>query len=151
DRGERLPGIHSAGRIVRIHDDDGTSAFGHQRFDFARVRDERTRRVAGIMYRTPAVQIYRRAPQWVVRTRHQDLIAAIQQCTEREVDQLADAIADEDLFGSDSPYAAFLLLHDHRFARGEDSLLVHIAFAVAQVLDHGQSHRFRRAKTECKG
>ena len=40
DRRENLAGIHRAGGIVRIHDDDGARAPGDQRLDLVRVGHE---------------------------------------------------------------------------------------------------------------
>ena len=48
----------------------------------------------------------------------------------------------------DAAHAAFLLLHDHGFARREDALLVAVALGGAQVLDHREAHRLRRAEAE---
>ena len=84
-----------------------------------------------IMHGAAGIEIHGRGPQRVVGTRHQHLVAGIQQRAQREVNQLAHTVADEHLFGRDPAHAALLLLHHHRFARRENPLLVHVSLAVA--------------------
>ena len=103
---------------------------------------------AGIVHGAAAIEIHRRRPQRIVRARHQHLIAVVEQRAQHQVDQLADAVADEYLLGAHPGHAARLLLHDHGFARREDALLVAVALAFGQVLDHRQPHGLGRAKTE---
>ncbi len=109
------------------------------------------RGMAGIMHRAAGVEIHRRGPQRIVGARHQHLIAGIQQRAQGQIDQLAHAVADEHFLGRDAAHAALLLLHDDGFARRENALLMHVALAVAQVLDHGQAHGFRGAEAEGVG
>src|SRR5262249_32280671 len=84
----------------------------------------------------------------IVRTGHQHLVAFVEQRSQYEVDQLADTVADENLFGRYSRYTARLLLHHNGFTGGENTLLVAVPFGVRQVLDHGEPHRLRRAEPE---
>src|SRR4029077_124444 len=84
-----------------------------------------------------------------VRARHQHFVALIEQRAQHQVDELAHAVADEDFLGRDAGDAPGLLLHDDRFARREDALLVAVPFCLRQVLDHGESHGLRR--TQAKG
>src|ERR1700720_1853501 len=78
-----------------------------------------------------------------------DLVGLIEQRPQNEVNQLADAVADEDFFSGYPGNAAPLLLHDDGFASGKDTFLVTIPFGIGQVLDHRQTHGFRGPEAEC--
>ena len=87
-------------------------------------------------------------PQWVVRAGHKHFVARVQQSSQREVDQLAYAVADENFLRGDVLDAAVLLLHDDGFPRREDTLLMTIRFGLPEVFDHRQTHGFRRTESE---
>src|SRR5207253_6801508 len=44
-----------------------------------------------------------------------------------------------------------LLLHDHRFTRRKDALLMAVPFRLREVLDHGESHGLGRTQAEGSG
>ncbi len=148
NRLERLARIHRAGRIVGIDDDDRSRPRRNQRLDLLGIRFEAALRPAGVVHRAAAVQIHCGSPQRIIGTRHQNFIVIGEQRAQYQIDELADAVADEYLLGADSAHAAILLLHHHRFARRKNALLVTVAFAVTQVLDDRQPHRLRGAKSE---
>src|SRR5439155_17260288 len=81
----------------------------------------------------------------------QHFVALVEERPQHQVDELAHAVADEDFLGGDAGDAPGLLLHDDRFARGKDALLVAIPFGLRQVLDHGESHGLRGTKAEGPG
>ncbi|MGC4111368.1 MAG: hypothetical protein QM747_13280 [Nocardioides sp.] len=140
--------IHRAGRVVRVDDDDRARLARDQRRDFFRVRHEVVLGPARVVDSLAAVQRDRRRPQWIVGARDQHLVAVIQQRAQAQVDQLADAVADEHLFGAHARHAAHLLLHHHGLTGREDALLVAVTFRHRHVLDHRQAHRLRRAEAE---
>ena len=100
------------------------------------------------MHRAARVEIHRSSPQRIIGARYQNLVAAVEQGAQREVDELAHAIADEHLLGGHAAHAPFLLLHHHGLARREYALLVDVALAVPQVLDHREAHGLGCAKAE---
>jgi hypothetical protein len=90
----------------------------------------------------------RGAPQRIIRRRQQHLLAGVQQCAQREVDQFADAVADEHPLDVGHARAARMLARQNRLARGFQPLLVAIRIAVGEVRgDRGRQVR-RRAKSE---
>src|SRR6185312_418865 len=80
--------------------------------------------------------------------RNQHLIAAVEERAQHEIDELAHAVADEDLLGRHPGDTPPLLLHHHRLAGREDALLVAIALGLRKILDHRETHGLRRAKAE---
>ena len=148
DRLEHCPGINGARRVVRVDHDDGARALRDQRLDFFRVRHEAALGSARIVDGPPAVQVHRRGPERVVGARDQHFLVRREQCPQREVDQFAHAVADEDVVGRDAADAPLLLLHHHGLACREDALLVAVAFGRTQVLDHRQPHGLGRAEAE---
>ena len=101
-----------------------------------------------VIHGAAAVQNRGRRPQRIVRARDQHLVAGVQEPAQREVDELADAVAHEDVLGVDALDAARLLLHHDGFARREDALLVAVGLGRRQVLDHREAHRLGRAQAE---
>src|SRR6202042_2440698 len=71
--------------------------------------------------------------------------------SQRQVDELAHTVADEYFLGRHPFDAALLLLHDDGFAGGEYALLMHVAFAHAQILDHRETHGLGRTKSKGVG
>src|SRR6185437_17097841 len=112
------------------------------------IRHESVLRPTWVVHGTSAVQCDGRRPKRVVRTRHQHFIAAVEERAQHEVDELAHPVADEDLLGRDAGDAPRLLLHDHRFPRREDALLMAIALGLGEVLDHRQAHGLRCPEPE---
>ena len=148
DRRQHRPRVDGAGGVVGVHDDDRAGPGRHQCLDLGGVRYEAVLGSAGIVDRTTAIEVHGGRPQRVIRTRYEHLVAVVEQRTQREVDEFADAVADEDLLGADAGDTARLLLHHHCLAGGEDAFLVAISFALREVLDHGEPHRLRRAEPE---
>jgi hypothetical protein len=96
---QQVARIRGAGRIVRIDDHQRARAWGDQRFDLLRIRQEIIFGAAVVVHRLAVVENGRGAPQRIVGTGQQHFVAGIEQCAQSDVDQLADAIADEDAFG----------------------------------------------------
>ena len=143
--------IHGAGRVVGIDDHDGARLARDERGDFVRVRHELILGATGVVHGLAAVQRDRRRPQRIVGARNQHLVAGVEQRAQGEVDELADAVADEHFVGAHARDAARLLLHHHGFARREDALLVAVALRRRHVLDHREAHGLRRAEAEGSG
>ena len=148
---EHCPRIHRASRVVRVDHDDRARALGDQGLHLLRVGHEAALGPARVMHRPAPVQVHGSGPERVVRARHEHFFVGGEQRPQRQVDQLADAVADEHLVGRHAADAALLLLHHDGFARRENALLVAIAFGGAQVLDHRQPHRLGRAEAEGPG
>ena len=148
---ERFPVVDSTARVIRVDDHDSAGSVVNEFAELRRVRHEVVLRQAVVIPWHAAVQHDRRGPQRVVGTGHEDLVARVQQRPQRQVDQLADAVADEHLVGADIVDAAVLLLHHHRLARRENALLVTVRFRLAEVLDHRQPHGLRGSETEQTG
>ena len=101
-----------------------------------------------VIHGPAAVQNRGRRPQRVIRARDQHLVAGVQEPPQREIDELADAVAHEDVVGVDALDAARLLLHHDGFARGENALLIAVGLGGRQVLDHREAHRLGCAQAE---
>ena len=151
ERREPLAAVDGARRIVRIDDDDRARARRDQLLDGVGIGIEALRLGARVVHGAAAVQHRRRRPQRIVGARNQHLVAGVQEPAQREVDELADAVAHEDVIGVDAVDAARLLLHHDGFARREDAFLVAVGLGRRQVLDHREPHRLGRAQAEQPG
>src|SRR5699024_160728 len=67
----------------------------------------------------------------------------IAQCLQAQGDELADAVAEEDLVGAEVVDPAGLVVLDDRAAGGEDSPRIRISLRHRQVLDHVLDDRVR--------
>ena len=79
------------------------------------------------------------------------LVAFVEQCAQRQIDEFADSVADKHFLGRHIHDSAFLLLHDHSFTCRKDTLLVAIGLALGEILDHRQAHRLGRPEAEQPG
>src|SRR5699024_7492241 len=68
------------------------------------------------MDRAAAGQRHRGRPQRIVGSGHEDLVAGIAQCLQAQGDELADAVAEEDLVGAEIVDPAGLVVLDDRAA-----------------------------------
>ena len=92
-----------------------------------------------------------RRPQRVIGAGNQDLVAVIEQCVHRKLNELGHAVARVDVLHLNIGQALDLrVLHD-RLARGEQAARVGIAFAVGQLLAHVLNDLVGRAKTKGRG
>ena len=148
ERREHLAAVDRARRIVRIDHDERARARRDQRLERHQVRVEVLRLGARIVDRLAAVEHRRGGPERVIRARDQHLVANVEQAAQREVDELAHAVAHEHVVGAHVRDAAALLLHHDRFAGREDALLVAVGLARGEVLDHREPHRLGRAQPE---
>ncbi len=149
--GQHLAWIDRPGRVVGRDDDHGARPRCHQARKFVEVRQPVVFRRAGVVHRRAVGQMGGCGPQGIVGAGHQDLVPLVEQSAQREQDQLAHPVAHEDIVRVGVHDPAALLLHHHRLAGRENSLLVAIGFGVAQVLDHRQAHGFGRTKPEGAG
>ena len=140
--------INGATWVVWINDDDCACSVADEFFNVTCIRDETILSPAIVVAGDAAIERYGRTPKRVIRARHQHLVARIQKCSQRQVDQLANTISNEYFLCGNTLNAAILLLHHNRFARGEDAFLVAIRFRLAEVFDHCEAHGFGRAKSE---
>ena len=88
------------------------------------------------MDRAAAGQRHRGRPQRIVGSGHEDLVAGIAQCLQAQGDELADAVAEEDLVGAEIVDPAGLVVLDDRAAGREDPPRIRISLRHRQVLDH---------------
>jgi hypothetical protein len=76
---QHLVGIHGAGRIVRIDDDDGARLRRDLGADVGQIRHPARALVAQVMARRAAGKADRSGPQRVIRGRHQHFVAVVEQ------------------------------------------------------------------------
>ena len=146
--GQAFPTIDGTGGIVGVDDDDGARIRRDQVPDGIDLGREPVFLVTRVVHSRTAIQYGCGGPQRIVRTGDQHLIPRVEQGPQREIDEFTNTVADEHLLGRRIHYASTLLAHDHGFPGGEDALLPAIRFAGSQVLDHGEAHGFRRAKSK---
>jgi hypothetical protein len=145
---QNLARIDRAGRVVGRNDDHGARARRDELGQGVEVGQPVELWAARVVNGLAVVEMGCGGPQRVVRAWHQHLVALVEQRAQGEEDQLADAVAHEDVVGGGVHHAAVLLLHDHGFASREDALLVAVGVGFAQVFDHRLTHGFGRAKAE---
>ena len=103
------------------------------------------------MHGGAAGQVDAGGPQRVVGAGHQHLVAVVEQGGQRQVDQLADAVAGVDVFDADIGQVLELrVLHD-LLARREQALGRGVAFRVAELPGHVVDDLVRRAEAERRG
>ena len=130
---QRLLRVHRTGRIVRVDDDDAAGAFGDAGFEVGQIRLPGVLLGAPVVDRCAAGQCHRGGPQRVVGAGHEDLVLGIAQSLQAQSDELADAVAEEDLIGAEIVDAAGLVVLDDSAAGGEDSPRIRIALRDRKV------------------
>ena len=114
--------IKRSGRIIWIDDDNCLGLIRDFRADIVDIGIPFGSLITDVMHGGTASQIHAGGPQRMVRRRHQHLVAIIQQRGQRQVDELADAIAGEDIIDGDVRNILELcILHDG-FACREQTL-----------------------------
>ena len=100
------------------------------------------------MHRLAAAEGDRGGPQRVIRGGYQHLIAAVQQRLHGHHDQLAGAVAQDDILHIDVHYPVDLVaLHDG-LARREQALGMAVTLRLAQVVDDIANDLVRRVKAK---
>ena len=128
--------IQSAGRIVRVDDDDCARARCDLGADVVQVGQPAGALVADIVARLAARQAHCRRPQRVIGRRHQHLVATVQQRLHRHHDQLGYAVANDDVIDPHPGNALALgLVHDCLACR-KQAFRICVARSVRQVDDH---------------
>jgi hypothetical protein len=94
---EGLVGVHRAGGVVRVDDDDGPGV-GDLGADVVEIGQPVVGFVADVVARGAAGQAHRGRPQRVVGRRHQHFVAGVEQRVHGHHDQLGDAVAHVDVF-----------------------------------------------------
>ncbi|ODV21533.1 MAG: hypothetical protein ABT19_06010 [Rhodanobacter sp. SCN 68-63] len=125
---EQRPRVHRAGGIVRVDQHQRAGARRDQGFDLGRVRLMAVLRQAAVIAWLAAVEDGGGAPAG-----QQHLVTRLQQRAQADVDQLTDAVADEDAFGIDTLRTACALLGGNGGTSLFQALLVAVGLAVAQV------------------
>ena len=148
DAFEDLARVVGARRVVRVDQHDRAGARGHQRFDLLRVRQEAVVAVALVIDRAAVVEDGGRAPQRVVGRGHQHFLARVEQGAQRDVDQFADAVADEYPFRRGVRRAACLVEGGDGLARFRQALLVGIGIGARDAVGDRLLQVFRRAEAE---
>ena len=146
-----LQGVNRSRGIVGVDDDDRAGPLRDEAPDFLRVGDEVLLRMAGVVHGLARMKDGCRGPERVVGARDEDFVPCFEQRRQAEHNQLGDTVPHEHIVRSDLHHAARLLLHDHRFAGGEDPLLVAVSVGLSEVFNHRQTHRLRGAETEGAG
>lgn len=96
----------------------------------------------------PAFKIVAAVHKGVIRGRDQYLVTGFQQGTQAEVDQLADAVADEHPFRRGTGRTTTALLRGNCFARPRQALLLAIRFAQRQSLGDRLTNMCGRCEAE---
>ena len=148
---QHLLRVEGAGRVVRVDQDDRHRAVGDLAAHVIDVRVPFGFLVAHVVHGGAAGQVDAGGPQRVVGAGHQNLVAVVEQGGQRQVDQLADAVAGVDVFDADIGQVLELrVLHD-RLARREQALGRGVAFRVAELPGHVVYDLVRCAEAERRG
>jgi hypothetical protein len=128
--------IDRAGRVVRVDDDQGPRPVGDLGLDVGEIGVPGVLLVAHVVHGMAAGQGHRAGPQRVVGRGHEHLVAVVDEGLQHQGDELADAVADEDVLDVDVLQAvALVVLRDRRPGR-IDAAAVGVALGVRQVVDH---------------
>ena len=131
-----LLAVDRAGRVVGVDDDQGVGVLGDLGLDVGQVGVPVVVLVAAVVDRGAAGEGDRAGPQRVVRRRHEDLVAVVDEGLEHHRDQLGDAVADVDVLDADLAQPVRLVVVHDRGARRPDALRVGVALRLRQVVDH---------------
>ena len=105
--------IKRSGRIIWIDDDNCFGLIRDFRANIVDIGIPFGFLITDIMHGGAASQIHTGCPQRIVRRRHQHFVAVVQQCGQRQIDELADAIASKDIVDGDVRNILELcILHD---------------------------------------
>ena len=143
-----LLAVDRARRVVGVDDDQRVGVLGDLGLDVGEVGVPAVLLVAAVVHRLAAGERDRAGPQRVVRGRHQDLVAVVEEGLEDHRDELGDAVADEDVLDADVAQPARLVVVHHRGAGGVDALGVAVALRLRQVVDHVGEDRLGRLEAE---
>ena len=128
--------IKRSGRIIWIDDDNCFGLIRDFRADIVDIGIPFGFLITDIMHGGTASQIHTGGPQRIVRRRHQHFVAVVQQCGQRQIDELADAIASKDIIDGDVwNILELCILHDG-FACREQTLGRRISFGLRELLCH---------------
>jgi hypothetical protein len=111
--GQGVVAVHRAGRVVRVDHHDRLGPRRDLRRDVVEVGLPAVPLVAPVVHRGAAAQADRGGPQWIVRHRHEHLVAAVQQGLQRHHDELGDAVAEPDVLDVDAGDALALVVLHH--------------------------------------
>ena len=103
---------------------------------------------AAVIHRAAIVEDGRGRPQRIIGRRQQHFIAGVQQRAQTEIDQFADAVADEHALGRCVGRAAPPVERGDRLARGRQALLMGVRIGIGDVIGDGALQMFRRAESE---
>jgi hypothetical protein len=98
--------VDGTGRVVGVDDDDRVGPLGDLGLDVLEVGVPAVRLVAAVVDGDASGQRDGAGPQRVVRRRHEDLVAVVDERGEDHRDQLGDAVPDEDVVGDGLGQAA---------------------------------------------
>ena len=128
--------IHRPGRVVGIDHHDRPGAGGDLGGQVADVGCPVRLLVAQVVHRAAAGQVRRRGPQRIIGRRDQHFVAVVEQSLQRHGDQLADAVAEVDVFDLHARHAERLIVLHDRLAGAEQSLRVAVALRLGDVDHH---------------
>ena len=137
---QRRSPVHGPGRVVRVDDDDRLGPGRDLRRQVGQVGLPVVGLVAQVVHGVAAAQRDRGRPQGIVRHRHEDLVAVVQQRLQRQHDQLGDAVAEPDVLDVDPVDALVLVVLHHRAAGRQQALGVAVPVGLRQVEDDVLQH-----------
>ena len=140
--------IHSAGRIIRVDNNNRLRFVGNLRLDVFDVRIPVRLLIADIMNHMSAGKRRAGCPERIVRRRNQDFVPVVQQRLHGQIDQLADTVARVDVLNVQiRELLQLIILHDC-FSGGEQSAGIRVPLAVRRILNQIRNDLIRRRKTE---
>ena len=145
---QHLSRIESAGRIIRIDDDDSLRPVVDLPADIRHIRIPVRLLVTDIVDCRSSRQRGAGRPQRIVRRRNQNLIPVIQKGGHTDIDQLTDAIARIDIFhGHIGNLSELRVLHDSLSCR-KQSVGRGISLTLRQLSAHIIDYLVRRPETK---
>src|SRR5215472_9829214 len=110
--------VYRASWVVGVDDDDCLAAWGDLRFKVVQIRQPAVFLVAKVMYRASARQAGGCCPQWIVRCRDEHLVTVVKHRLQRDLDQLADPVAEPHVIDGDASDATRLIVLHNGGPRG---------------------------------
>ena len=152
---QRFPRVHRAGGVVRVDDHDRLGAVADLGPDVLGVRVPVQVFPAAVVHRAAAAEADGAGPQRVVRARHEDLVARVEEGLEGHDDEFGHAVAEEHVVGGDAFDADAVVVGGHRLAGRRDAARVAVALGVrdagGDLLHAPRPVRPSRTARGCRG
>src|SRR5215469_7876205 len=140
--------VYRASWVVRIDDDQCSGSLGDLAGQVLEVGVPVCLLVTPVVNRAATAQVDGTGPQRIVRARHEDLVAGVEQRLQGHHDELGDPVAEENVVWRDATDAAAVEKLGDCFTGWLDAAGIRIALRLGDVLGHAAEDILRRVQAK---